>query len=208
MTARHAIWLVGLFVAAGAIVKGSGFNVNPPVTSPAASAATPPVAAKKPKVREMHGDKFVDDYFWLREKTNPEVTKYLEAENAYTDAVMKPLDGLQERLYKEMLGRIKETDLSVPAKDGGYFYYSRTEQGKQYSIYCRKKGSLDAPEEVFLDLNELGKDQKFISLGALDVSDDGNLLAYSHGQHRLPRIRAAREGPAHGQDARRHGAAR
>jgi oligopeptidase B len=182
MTARHAIWLAGLFVAAGAMVKGSGPNVNPPVTPPetsAASAVAPPVAAKKPKVREMHGDKFVDDYFWLREKSNPEVTKYLEAENAYTDSVMKPLDGLQERLYKEMLGRIKETDLSVPAKDGGYFYYSRTEQGKQYSIYCRKKGSLDAAEETYLDLNEMGKAQKFISLGALEVSDDGNVLAYS-----------------------------
>jgi oligopeptidase B len=189
MTARHTLWLAGLFVAAGAMVipaaagssdagsttKGSELNVNPPVIS----AVTPPVAAKKPKVRELHGDKFVDDYFWLREKTNPEVTTYLEAENAYTDSVMKPLDGLQERLYKEMLGRIKETDLSVPARDGGYFYYSRTEQGKQYSIYCRKKGSLDAPEEIYLDLNELGKDQKFISLGALEVSDDGNLLAYS-----------------------------
>ena len=171
MTGRHAIWLAGLFVAAGAMVipaaagssddgsstKGSELNVNPPATPPVAPAATPPVAAKKPKVREMHGDTFVDDYFWLREKTNPEVTKYLEAENAYTDAVMKPLDGLQERLYKEMLGRIKETDLSVPARDGGYFYYSRTEQGKQYQIYCRKKGSLDAPEEIYLDLNELGK---------------------------------------------------
>jgi oligopeptidase B len=178
MTARHGIWLVGLFVAAGAIVKGSAL-VNPPVMPPGASTEAPPVAAKKPKVREMHGDKFVDDYFWLREKTNPEVTKYLEAENAYTDSVMKPLEGLQERLYKEMLARIKETDLSVPAKDGAYFYYSRTEQGKQYSIYCRKKGSLDAAEEIYLDLNELGKAQKFISLGALDVSDDGNLLVYA-----------------------------
>ncbi len=179
MTARHAIWLVGLFVAAGAIVKGSGF-VNPPVIlSGSVDSPLLPLPRRSPKVREMHGDKFVDDYFWLREKSNPEVTKYLEAENAYTDSVMKPLDGLQERLYKEMLGRIKETDLSVPAKDGAYFYYSRTEQGKQYSIYCRKKGSLDASEEVYLDLNELGKAQKFISLGALDVSDDGNFLAYS-----------------------------
>lgn len=86
-----------------------------------------PVAPKIPHVRALHGDRFEDDYFWLREKTNPEVTKYLEAENAYTSAIMKPLEGLQDTLYKEMLARIKQTDLSVPARDGDYLYYSRTE---------------------------------------------------------------------------------
>jgi oligopeptidase B len=121
----------------------------------------------------------VDNYFWLRDKKNPEVKAYLEAENAYTDAVMKPTEGLQKKLYDEMLSRIKETDIEVPYKEGDYFYYSRTEAGKQYQIHCRKKGSMDAPEEVVLDVNEMAKGQKFMSLGAYNVSDDGNLLAYT-----------------------------
>jgi oligopeptidase B len=138
-----------------------------------------PVAKKVSHVREMHGDRFDDEYFWLREKSNPEVVRHLEAENAYTEEVTKPLAPLRETLYKEMLGRIKETDLSVPVRDRGFFYYSRTEQGKQYPIYCRKKGSLDSPEEIYLDVNELAKGEKFMSLGTLTVSDDGHMLAYS-----------------------------
>ena len=91
----------------------------------------PPVARKAPKTTTTHGDTLTDDYFWLREKSSPEVIKFLEDENRYTDAVMKPTEAFQESLYKEMLARIRETDLSVPVKDGEYFYYSRTEQGKQ-----------------------------------------------------------------------------
>ena len=140
---------------------------------------TPPVAAKKPKVTEIHGHTLKDDYFWLREKGTAEVTKYLEAENAYTDATMKPYKALEETLYKEMLGRIKQTDLSVPYRLGGYFYYSRTEEGKQYPYFCRRKGSMEAPEEILLDLNKLAEGHKYLGLGAAVVSDDGNLLAYS-----------------------------
>ena len=139
----------------------------------------PPVAKKVPKITELHGHKLVDNYFWLRDKKNPEVRAYLEAENVYTDAVMKPTLPLQKKLYDEMLSRIKETDVEVPYKEGDYFYYSRTEAGKQYSIRCRKRGSLDAPEEVVLDINELAKGQAFMRVAAYDVSDDGNLLAYS-----------------------------
>jgi oligopeptidase B len=139
----------------------------------------PPVARKVPKVDVVHGDRRVDDYHWLRDKADPEVAAYLEAENAYCDAVMRPTEPFQERLYKEMLARIQETDLSVPYRDAGYFYYSRTEEGKQYPILCRQKGSLDAPEEVTLDLNALAEGHKFLSLGAYVVSDDGSLLAYS-----------------------------
>ncbi len=142
-------------------------------------AQQPPVAKKVPKVTEIHGLKLVDNYYWLREKSNPEVKAYLEAENAYTDAVMKPTEALQQKLYDEMLGRIKETDVNVPYREGDYFYYSRTEKGKQYAIQCRKKGSVDAPEEVVIDVNELAKGQKFMSLGGYRPSDDGNLLAYS-----------------------------
>ena len=141
--------------------------------------ASPPVARKVPREMSLHGETRLDDYFWLREKSDPSVIAHLNAENAYTDAVMKPLEPFQQALYREMLGRIKQTDLEVPYREGGYFYYTRTEQGKQYSIVCRKLGSLDAPEQVMLDGNELAKGEKFFSLGVADVSPDGNLLAYS-----------------------------
>jgi len=143
------------------------------------SLPAPPVAKKEPKVTEINGQKLVDNYFWLRDKKNPDVKAYLDAENVYTDAVMKPTEPLQKKLYDEMLSRIKETDVEVPYKEGDYFYYARTEAGKQYGIRCRKKGSVDAREEILLDVNELAKGQTFMSLGAYNVSDDGNLLAYS-----------------------------
>ena len=138
-----------------------------------------PMAKKVTHQETVNGDKLSDDYYWLREKSNPEVRSYLESENAYADAVMKGTEAIQEALYKEMLGRIKETDLSVPFRDRGYFYYSRTEQGKQYNIFCRKKGSLEAPEQVTLDLNEMAKGERFMAVGDQEVTDDGNLLAYT-----------------------------
>ena len=136
------------------------------------------MARQIPKVDTLHGEVRVDDYFWLREKTNPEVTTYLEAENAYTTQKMKHTEALQDKLYQEMLGRIKETDLSVPVFDTGWWYYSRTEQGKNYPIFCRKRGSLSAPEEVYLDQNALAEGKKFHSLGGVDVSPDGETLLY------------------------------
>lgn len=144
-----------------------------------ASAPAPPIAKKVPKATEINGHKLVDNYFWLRDKTNPEVKAYLDAENAYTDSVMKPTEPLQKKLYDELLGRVKETDVDVPYKYGDYFYYSRTEAGKQYPIRCRRQGSMDSPEQVVLDVNELAKAQPFMSVAAYEVSDDGNLLAYS-----------------------------
>src|SRR5690349_8074867 len=142
-------------------------------------APQPPMTEKKTKTTNIHGVTLVDDYFWLREKNNPEVMSHLKAEDTYTEMVMKPTKPLQEKLYNEMLSHIKQTDTNVPYRWGNYFYYSRTEEGKQYPIYCRKKGSLDAPEEIVLDENELAKGQKFMSVGAFIPSDDGNLLAYS-----------------------------
>src|SRR5262245_52835381 len=139
----------------------------------------PPMAKKVPKTEVLHGEKLVDDYFWLRERKNPEVKTYLEGENAFADAYMKPTEALQTKLYDEMLARIKETDLSVPYREGKYFYYSRTEKGKQYTIYCRKRDSLESAEQVMLDLNELAKGERFMAVGDLEVSDDGNLLAYT-----------------------------
>jgi oligopeptidase B len=141
--------------------------------------AAPPVAKKISKITEINGHKLVDNYAWLREKQNPEVKAYLDAENAYADAVMKPTEPFQEKLYKEMLSRVKETDVEVPFKEGDYWYYTRSEAGKQYPILCRKKGSVDRPEEVLLDVNELAKGQAFMSVAAFRVSDDGNLLAYT-----------------------------
>lgn len=139
----------------------------------------PPMAKKVEKMDTLHGEKLVDDYYWLRDRKNPEVKVYLESENAFADSFMKPTAVFQAKLYEEMLARIKETDLSVPYRQGEYFYYSRTEKGKQYSIYCRKKGSVEAPEQVMLDLNELARGERFMSVAELEVSDDGNLLAYT-----------------------------
>ncbi|HET9478350.1 MAG TPA: S9 family peptidase, partial [Pyrinomonadaceae bacterium] len=139
----------------------------------------PPMAEKKSKITTIHGEQLVDDYFWLREKTNPAVLAHLQAEDAYAEKVMKPTSALQEKLYKEMLSHIKQTDTNVPYRWGNYFYYTRTEEGKQYPIYCRKRGSVDAPEEIVIDQNELAKGQKFMSIGLFVPSDDGNLLAYT-----------------------------
>ena len=127
----------------------------------------------------VHGDRREDDYAWLRDKKDPAVAAYLEAENAWADAVMKPTEALQEALYKEMLAHIKETDVNVPWRKSGFCYYSRTEAGKQYPIHCRKKGSLEGTEQVTLDLNELAKGEKFMALGAFALSDDARRLAYS-----------------------------
>jgi oligopeptidase B len=144
-----------------------------------AAPAKPPMAEKKSKTTNIHGEQLVDDYFWLREKNNPAVLAHLQAEEAYTEAMMKPTAALQEKLYKEMLGHIKQTDTNVPYRWANYYYYTRTEEGKQYPIWCRRKGSLDAPEEIVIDQNELAKGQKFMSIGMFMPSDDGNLLAYS-----------------------------
>ena len=142
-------------------------------------AAKPPVAKKVPHPTTLHGDTRPDDYFWLRDKKNPEVIAYLETENAYTSAVMRPTEALQETLYNEMLGRLKQTDLSVPYRLGDYRYYGRTEEGKQYTLYCRKRIEPEGDEEVILDLNELADGKKFLGLGFFKVSDDGGKLAYA-----------------------------
>jgi oligopeptidase B len=140
---------------------------------------TPPVAKRVPTTRELHGDRIEDEYAWLRDKESPEVIAYLEAENAYTDAVLKGSEAFQDALYAEMLARIKEDDSTVPYRRGAYVYYSRTETGKQYPIHCRRRDLPGAPEEITLDLNRLAEGRAFLSLGVYTVSDDGRLLAYS-----------------------------
>ncbi|OYD13931.1 oligopeptidase B [candidate division WOR-3 bacterium JGI_Cruoil_03_44_89] len=140
---------------------------------------TSPIAEVVPKVDTLFGDIRTDNYFWLRDRSNPKAIKYLEDENRYTETVMKHTEKLQEHLYKELLSRIKETDLSVPEKLDNYYYYSRTEKGKQYPIYCRKKGNLDAEEEVLLDENALAVGHKYFDIGVFRVSPNHRLVAYS-----------------------------
>jgi len=139
----------------------------------------PPVARREPVEHVLHGDRRVDHYAWLRHKENPEVIDYLKAENAYTDAILKPTEPLQEKLYQEMLGRILQTDLSVPYRLRGYLYFTRTEEGKQYAIHCRRRDTDGAEEEVLLDLNRLAEGHSFLGLGSFEVSEDNHLLAYS-----------------------------
>jgi len=141
----------------------------------------PPVAKVVPHPVTIHGDTRADDYFWIRDdkRQDPEVLGYLEAENNYTARVMKPTEAMQQRIFEEIKGRVKETDLTVPYLDNDYFYYSRTEAGKQYAIYCRKTRSLDAPEEIYCDQNEMAKGHDYFSLGVKNVSPNGQLMAFS-----------------------------
>ena len=161
-----------------------------PAALPVAVAPLPPVAKRVPHPQLIGGRTFADDYYWLRQKGTPEVEGYLKAENAYTDAVMKPTEPFQAALYREMLARIQETDVTVPHRVRGYYYYGRTQEGQQYPIRCRKRAAgaakddltgatATAPEEILLDQNELAKGEKFVAISAFNVSDDGNWLAYS-----------------------------
>src|SRR6202035_357480 len=147
--------------------------------SPGSGAPQPPVARRQPVEHAVHGDRLVDDYAWLRDKNNPEVIAYLNAENAYTDSLLRGTERFQEKLYQEMLGRILQTDLSVPYRLRGYLYFARTEEGKQYQLHCRRRDAEEAPEELLLDLNALAAGHSFLSLGSFAVSDDNSLLAYS-----------------------------
>src|SRR6266404_3044570 len=157
----------------------------------------PPVARKKPVEHRIHGDVRVDDYFWLREKENPEVLQHLEAENAYTKSVLQPTEAFQENLYQEMLARIQQTDLSVPYRLRGYLYFTKTLEGKQYPLHYRRPADESslvgaqsaAPQhgtqpnaeaaDLLLNLNALSEGHSFLGLDAFDVSDDNRFLAYS-----------------------------
>ena len=147
---------------------------------PAQQASTrpvPPVAHKLPKADTLHGDVRVDDYGWFRDRQNPAVIAHLNAENAYTEAMTAPTQQLRDALYAELVGRIKETDLTVPTWNAPYWYYTRTEQGQAYPIFCRKLNTLDAAEQIIFDQNAEAKGRKFFSLGGFEVSPDHNLLA-------------------------------
>jgi oligopeptidase B len=139
----------------------------------------PPIARREPVEHILHGDRRIDHYAWLRQKENPEVIAHLEAENAYTDAVLWPTKPFQEKLYQEMLGRILQTDLSVPYRLRGYLYFTRTEEGKQYPSHFRRRDAENSTEELLLDLNRLAEGHSFLGLGSFEVSDDNQFLSYS-----------------------------
>ena len=140
----------------------------------------PPTATIKPKVDTLHGEIRTDNYFWIREKTNPDVISYLNAENAYTTAKMKHTEALQQKLYDEMLGRIKETDISVPFRENGYLYWTATEKGKSYPVWMRRKATAGASDEVVIDANALAAGRKFSQVSSLEVSPGGTRAAYLH----------------------------
>ncbi len=142
---------------------------------------TPPVAEQRPHTFEIHGEVMSDEYAWLRRREDPDVIAYLEAENAYTEAMTADQAGLRQTLYEEMVGRIKQDDMSVPVQIDEYFYYSRIAEGQQYHVHCRRKGSMTAPEEVLLDLNRVAEElqAEYLGLGAFQTSPDHTRLAYS-----------------------------
>jgi oligopeptidase B len=146
----------------------------------AAQDPTPPVAKTIARIDTLHGDIRTDNYFWIREKTNPDVISYLNAENAYTAAKMKHTEALQQKLYDEMLSRIKETDVSVPYRENGYLYWNATEKGKSYATFMRRRAAAGSPDEVVLDANALAVGKKFSQVGSLEVSPSGSRAAYLH----------------------------
>jgi oligopeptidase B len=162
-------------------------GADPDAPGSASTASTPreatlpsaPRATRMPHRLEQHGHARIDEYYWLRDRDNPKVIRYLEAENAYTEAVMAHAADLQERLFEEIRGRIQETDMSVPYRLRDYYYYTRHEEGLEYPIYARKHGSLDAPEQIMLDANELAEGHSFFALMELEVSEDQDLLAFA-----------------------------
>lgn len=139
---------------------------------------TPPVAEKRPKELTIHNHTRIDNYYWLNNRDDKDVIAYLEAENEYTKEMMKDTEKLQEKIYQEIIGRIKQTDESVPYKDNGYFYYVRYEEGKEYPVYCRKKESLEAPEEIMLNVNEMAEGFDYYHVAGYSVSPDNKMIAY------------------------------
>jgi oligopeptidase B len=158
----------------------------------------PPIAKKIPKELSIHGDTRIDNYYWLREREDQEVIDYLNAENAYTKERLKHTEPLQEELFKEMKGRIKEEDQSVPYKDNGYFYITRYEEGHEYPIYSRKKETLEAEEQIMLNVNELAEEHAYFNINARSVSPNNQLLAYGGGYREPPHLHHSFQKPGNG----------
>ena len=147
--------------------------------TPSEAGVAPPTAPRVPHPTVLHGETRADDYYWLRDRDDPRVIAYLEAENAYADACTRDWQGLQDALYAEMLARIQQTDLSVPYRRSGWLWYTRTLEGRQYPLHCRRADAPDAPEQVVLDLNALAEGHSFMALGDYEASPDGRRLAYT-----------------------------
>jgi oligopeptidase B len=202
MCAAKALHFFQLYAECGRKVPRSFLLLPLHYTEEAMSLIPPPIARKQHTETSLHGTVLIDDYAWLRDKQNPEVTAYLEAENAYAEAFMAPLASLREDLYGEMLSHIKQTDVSVPFRDGDWWYYTRTEEGSQYAIHCRllalRENKLGAPgldfeswersnckageesqEQIILDGNQLAQGHAFFAIGETAITDDGRWLAYS-----------------------------
>ena len=174
MLFRIRAFALALVAFAPAVIRAQ----TPAVSAPAA-ALTPPLAAVRPHRFDEFGTVRIDNYYWLKERSNPEVIKYLEDENAYTKAVMAHTQALQDRLYEEMKGRVLQNDQSVPFREGNYFYYTRLVEGKNYPIYARKRGALNAPEEIMIDANVLAEGKSTFLIRAWDVSSAGDILAFA-----------------------------
>lgn len=147
--------------------------------APSLQAQTPPDVAQRPHEMTHHGVTRSDPYYWLREREDPDVIAYLEAENAYTDAATAHLKDLEDALFDEIVGRIQQDEASAPTFDDGYWYYTRYEEGKEYPIYARRRGTMDAPEEILLDANERAEGRGYYAVGSYEVSEDGRLMAFA-----------------------------
>ncbi|MCK4234791.1 S9 family peptidase [candidate division WOR-3 bacterium] len=177
---RYYVLLISIFLLIIICISGCRFHTRVShIPSKYNQNLSPPVVEIIPKADSLHGDVRLDNYYWLRNRLSSKVIDYLKAENKYTEAMMKHTEEFQEKLYRELLGRIKETDLSVPYRLDNYYYYSRTKEGKQYPIYCRKKESLDAQEEILLDQNELSIGHSYFEIGLYEISPDHKFLVYS-----------------------------
>ncbi|MGH9819832.1 MAG: S9 family peptidase [Pyrinomonadaceae bacterium] len=174
--------LLGIAALFIVIVIGNTVIVAQPSKNSPSAPMKPPIAKKVPKVLKIHGYEITDNYAWLRDRNatkDPEIMKYLEDNNKYTESYMGKHQGFVDNLYKEMLGRIKQDDTSVPYKLGSYWYFNKSEEGKQYPVYYRSKSKDGANPQMLLDQNEMAKGFKFFAIGDFDVSDDGNMLAYT-----------------------------
>src|SRR5688500_6368323 len=174
------------FIVMTALVMGCNPSSKEKVVDPKTT-ITPPSAEKVPHELVANGNKRIDNYYWMKlseaqrdaSEKDPQTTKvlkYLNEENDYLNTNLKHTEALQEDIYKEITGRIKQTDESVPYKDNGYWYYIRYEQGQEYPVYCRKKGTMSAKEEILLNVNELAKGHSYYDIEGLSVSEDNNLL--------------------------------
>ena len=175
-------WNYILSIVAAALMTACNPSKKETVMLKQSDFPAPPVAEVIPDTFSNFGQTRIDNYYWLKDKNNPKVIDYLKAENAYTDTVMASTKALQQTIYDEIIGRIKEDDESYPSFSDGYYYYSRTEKEKQYRIYCRRKGTLDAPEEIIFDVNKMAEGKPAYIFRGYSISPDNSKAAYFYNE--------------------------